>query len=285
MSIEATAHYPARLDLPRLAPGLKLGQDGIWFAQHGGAISYPAHGNAACRQIEDRSFWFKHRSRCIVALVRRFAPDEPLLDIGGGNGFVAHALQAAGIPPVLLEPGLEGAVAARRRGIEQVVCARLEDVDFRPGAIASIGLFDVLEHIEDDLAALHRVRALMRDGSRLFLTVPAFNLLHSADDVAAGHFRRYTRAGLLRLLRQAGFAPEFATYLFAPLPLPLFLLRSVPSWLGLRRGLDERQAAEHVPQGLVARMIEAVLAAEASRIESGRTVPFGTSCCAVAAAS
>jgi hypothetical protein len=47
--------------------------------------------------ITCRSFWFLHRNRCIVSLVRRFAPDGRFLDIGGGNGYVARGLVAAGI--------------------------------------------------------------------------------------------------------------------------------------------------------------------------------------------
>ncbi len=90
------------LDLASLAPGLERRDDGLWFARRQASVSYPAHGNAACLAVEDRSFWFRHRNRCIVSLVRRFPPDGPLLDIGGGNGYVAKSLAVAGIPCVLV---------------------------------------------------------------------------------------------------------------------------------------------------------------------------------------
>src|SRR5204863_103930 len=106
----------------------------------------------------------------------------------------------------------------RHRGIEQVICARLEDVRFPAGSIASAGMFDVLEHIEDDLGALRAVRTILRSGGHLFLTVPAYNLLHSEDDVAAGHFRRYTVSSLTRVLREAGFQIAYSGHLFGPLP-------------------------------------------------------------------
>jgi SAM-dependent methyltransferase len=269
-------------DVASLAPGLERRADGIWFARRQAPVSYPEHGNAACLQIEDRSFWFRHRNRCIASVVRRFAPQEALLDIGGGNGYVAKGLTEAGIACALLEPGVDGALAARARGVDPVICARLEDVGMAPGSVSAAGMFDVLEHIEDEAGALQQVHALLRPGGLLFLTVPAYALLHSADDVAAGHFRRYTLRSLRRAVVGTGFRPEYATYLFAPLPPGVLLLRTLPSVLGLRRPADaEIQSSEHVRQGLTARIVDRLLDTEAQRIGSGGTIPFGTSCLAV----
>jgi len=273
----------ALLDLAVMAPGLELRDPGIWFARSQGAISYPAYGNAACLAVEDRSFWFRHRNRCIVSLVRRFSPGGVFLDIGGGNGFVAKGLTEAGVTCVLVEPGIDGALAAHARGIDPVICARLEDSDLPPESSDAAGMFDVLEHIEDETTALRRVRALLRPGGRLFLTVPAYPFLFSTDDVMAGHYRRYTTASLSRALLASGFHIEFASYMFAPLPPPIFLLRTAPTLLGLRRDAgDRRNEAEHNPSGLAARVIDRLLAWEFRRLDAGRSVWFGTSCICVA---
>lgn len=271
------------IDVEVLARGIHRGGNGIWYAHTSAAVSYPAHGNAACLQVEDRSFWFRHRNRCIAMLVGRFPPDGPFLDIGGGNGYVAKGLLAAGFPCILVEPGEEGAQAARSRGIDPVICATLEDSTFSPASIAAAGLFDVLEHIEDDTATLRHVHALLKPGGHLFATVPAYQLLFSADDADAGHFRRYTLSRLTRTLTEAGFTVAFASYLFAPL-LPIVLLcRTVPSWLGLRRPADAaRNEAEHAPQGLLARWMDRALALEFNRFAAGRRIPTGGSCIIVA---
>jgi SAM-dependent methyltransferase len=269
-------------DLSIQAPGLELRADGIWFARRQAPVSYPEHGNAACLQIEDRSFWFRHRNRCIASVVRRFAPHGALLDIGGGNGYVSKGLTEAGIACALVEPGIDGALAARARGVDPVICARLEDVGMAPESIGAAGMFDVLEHIKDEANALRQVRALLRPGGLLFLTVPAYAFLHSADDVAAGHFRRYTLRSLTRAVIGSGFRPEYGTYLFAPLPPVVLLLRTLPSLLGLRRPADaELQSSEHVPEGLTARAMDRLLDIEAKRIEAGGSIPFGTSLLAV----
>ena len=52
---------------------------------------------------------------------------------------------------------MEGAVAASCRGLEQVICAGLEDVDFRSESISRVGMFDVLEHVQDDVGALRHI--------------------------------------------------------------------------------------------------------------------------------
>ena len=69
---------------------LRLGEDGIYYAIGSEAISYPEEGNEACFQIEDQSFWFRHRNHCIQELVRKFPPNGkgPIFDVGAGNGFL-----------------------------------------------------------------------------------------------------------------------------------------------------------------------------------------------------
>lgn len=271
------------VDIATLAPGLKQDDSGLWFAGRQAGVSYPAHGNAACLAVEERSFWFRHRNRCIVSLVGRFSPGGVFFDIGGGNGYVANGLIEAGIACALIEPGIDGAVAARARGIDPVICARLEDAELPPASIAAAGMFDVLEHIEDEEAALRRVHGLLRPGGRLFITVPAYQFLFSVDDRIAGHFRRYTIASLTGALLESGFRVELASYMFAPLPPLVFLLRTLPTKLGLRRGIDpERDAAEHAPGGIAARLMDWLLRVELRRIRAGRSLPFGGSCLCVA---
>jgi len=273
----------APLDLAALVPTLRRGEAGIWFGPRQANVSYPAHGNACCLALEDGSFWFRHRNQCIVSMVRRFHPEGVFLDIGGGNGFVAKGLTDAGVRCALIEPGIEGAFAARARGIDPVICARLEDTALPPASIEAAGMFDVLEHIEDDASVLRQVHALLRPGGRLFLTVPAYRFLFSADDKVAAHFRRYSRTSLAQALTGAGFAIAYAGYMFAPLPLPIFLCRTIPSWLGLRQGSNpERDATEHAPDGPAARLLARLLAAELRRLQRGRTLPFGSSCLCVA---
>lgn len=219
----------------------------------------------------------------IVEFVSRFHLRGVFLDVGGGNGYVAKALIGAGIHCVLVEPGVDGALAARARAVEPVICARLEDANLPSGCAASIGLFDVLEHIEDEAGALKLIHSLLEPAGRLFLTVPSYQFLSSSEDSAAGHFRRYTIPRLRRVLAKSKFRIEFSSYIFAPLPPLILLTRTIPSRLGMRNaGKPEAACSEHAPGGPAAWLMDRMLDLELLRLHAGKRIPFGGSCFCVA---
>ncbi len=69
----------------------------------------------------------------------------------------------------------------------------------------TIVCLNVLEHIEDDVAALGNMRSLLRPGGRLILYVPANPRLYCAIDRGVGHYRRYRMGEVLERLERAGF--------------------------------------------------------------------------------
>jgi SAM-dependent methyltransferase len=249
------------------------------------AVSYPADGNAVCFQLEDGSFWFRHRNRCITAAVEQFPPAGAILDIGGGNGFVARALIDAGYSATLLEPGEEGAWNARtHRKIPDVIHATLEDAGLATGSVTAAGLFDVLEHIDDDRGFVERLRELMAPGGVVYVTVPAHQWLWSVTDVDAGHFRRYSTAQLRERFTRAGFDVLYATYFFEALLVPFYLMRTLPYALGLSkaRAASDYQTEHAAGGGLLSTILEKLLAREVSVITRRRTLVTGTSCLLVA---
>lgn len=261
--------------------------DGIWNAAGKTDISYPPEANDLLFYIEDRSFWFRHRNNCIISAVEAFPPDRNgfFIDIGGGNGFVSRALIDAGFATVLLEPGRTGALNAKKRGVRDVICATTETAQIRKKSVAAVGLFDVLEHFKEDAAFLQSIHSLLKPDGKLFLTVPAYPLLWSEEDVNAGHFRRYTRKSIGALLEQAGFAILYSSCFFRLLPVPIFLLRTIPFLLGIKKRLkpEEKMARDHAAQkvsgpGLLNRM----LSSEAETIRRKKTMRFGGSCIIVA---
>ena len=73
-------------------------------------------------------------------------------------------------------------------------------------------LINVLEHLQDDRAAVRKVRSELRMDGTLVIFVPAFGLLMSDLDRRLGHYRRYTTAGLRKLLEGAGFTVSTLRY-------------------------------------------------------------------------
>lgn len=271
-----------RAEPPGGATNLRRDAHGIWTTQSSSAISYPEDGNDLCFSIERDSFWFMHRNAVILDVLQRFPPPGVFYDIGGGNGFVAAAAAAAGWPTVLVEPGRSGAEHAVQRGIDDVVCATTESAGFLPATFPAVGLFDVVEHIENDVDFLASIRHLMRPGGRVYLTVPAFQMLWSQEDTSAGHYRRYTARSLANVLKSAGFEIEYQTYFFFFLPLPVFLLRTLPSWIGQRKTPTAESASrEHTAGGLANRVVGKLLDWERRRLQRG-AMTVGGSCLAVA---
>jgi len=274
----------AEINLAAIASQLELGPDGVWVSRRQAGVSYPSEGNANCLGLEEDSFWFEHRNYCIQALMERYPPPGLVFDIGGGNGYVAEGLMRAGLPVALVEPGWQGIANARRRGLDMLVCSTLEDAGFYPETFPAVGLFDVLEHIQDDQAFLEEIYPLLIPGGRVYLTVPAFQLLWSVDDGYAGHYRRYSAGDIQRRLARAGLKVEFASYIFSILPLPVFLMRALPSRLGWQKGDDwDRYQQEHTRRaGLAGWFLQGWLDCELSALRKGWKMIMGGSCLVVA---
>ncbi len=272
------------LDLSKITAGLHQDADRIWRAPRTARVNYPDEANAFCFSVEEGSFWFLHRNAALLELLRQYPPGGWLADIGGGNGFVSLALTRAGFDTVMIEPGAVGIRNAASRGLTSLVHATLQEADFAPESVPAAGLFDVLEHVDDDRQLLRDVHRTLTPGGRLFLSVPAYASLWSTEDDLVGHHHRYTTTNLARIVEGAGFVVELATYLFAPLPLPILLLRTIPSKLGWRRTLDAEQIREELkrPPGAGSRLLTNILGLELRALRNRRRIPFGSSCLMVA---
>ncbi|MFZ2957722.1 MAG: methyltransferase domain-containing protein [Candidatus Ozemobacteraceae bacterium] len=251
---------------------------GFWKKTTNSKIHYPAEGNSLISHIEDRSFWFRHRNSCICTILSAFPPPlRQILDVGGGNGFVAKAIQNMGLQVTLLEPGA-GAEIAYSRGVKTVIQSTLEE--FPPMELPSVGLFDVLEHIKDDLSFLEFIASSMGYGERIYITVPAFHILWSGEDETAQHFRRYTLKKLKSTLVKAGFSIEFGSYFFSFLPFPIFLQRTLPFLLGCNKQeelkISEKEHSFALP-ALLDVIFKNILAWENKSLKARVTIPFGGS--------
>jgi SAM-dependent methyltransferase len=281
---------PASSDLPPPSttswqpPGQGLQwNDGIWRAPDIPELSYPDEGGDQCFAVEDQSYWFLHRIDCLLTIARQFPPDGTLYDIGGGNGQMVARLSEAGIDAALVEPG-PGVFNAKRRGVTKIIQATTANAGFVPGSLPATGAFDVLEHIQDDAGLLRELHALMPPGGRFYCTVPAGPGLWSHEDDSAGHYRRYQRKGLCELLEGTGFEVDFVSHLFTWLPLPLWLLRSLPSTLGRQAPppSESNMTRDHSLPTIIRPIVEKIHRRELRQLAAHRPLPRGTSLLAVA---
>jgi len=255
----------------------------IWYSNDSSPLSYPEDDHNDYFKIEENSYWFLHRNKSLLTLIKKYSPDQLFFDIGGGNGFVSKAIEDENIPVVLVEPGHDGVKNAKIRGLRNIFCGSIQDISGLKGEIHSIGTFDVIEHIEDDSQFVISLFDLLVSGGFLYLTVPAYKSLWSDEDVRAGHFRRYRLKTITTLLKKIGFEIEYSTYFFSILLFPLFLIRTLPSKFGIKKNTKSNMQKEHKNvKGVIGAIINFIWGLELRNIQKGKTIPFGTSCLIVA---
>ena len=275
------------IDIQSISEVLTLKDNGIWFSDELANISYPSDGNEACFMVEDNSFWFKHRNNCIISIIKSFPPkkDQTIFDVGGGNGFVSNGIAEAGFDVALIEPGIQGVLNAKKRGVKNVICATTETAKIRQHSLPAIGLFDVIEHIEDEVIFLRSIKELLSKDGYLYATVPAYSLLWSDEDTNAGHFKRYTVKSISQVLESSGFKVVYSSYIFRFLPIPVFFFRTLPYKLGISKRDDSPKniSKDHtVKSGISEKIISKILNAEINNIQNKKSMTFGSSCLIVA---
>jgi SAM-dependent methyltransferase len=261
------------------------------------AAGYAPQHFAVVAAAERRHFWFRARNRVLLTVLaplgRRMLAGARVLEIGCGTGNTLRVLEQA--CPTALVVGMdlfaEGLQYARRETRAHLLQGRAEAAPFRT-PFDLIGLFDVLEHIDRDAAALVAIRDLLAPGGHLVLTVPARRSLWSDVDVAARHARRYERDELVARLDTAGFDVRYVTP---------FMTATYPAlWLSRRLRRADAQAAnaaqlptptqEH-DESVYAELrvnpwvnaaFDASLRPERWIVRAGRRLPFGSSLLAVA---
>ena len=123
-----------------------------------------------------------------------------VLDFGAGSGEFARRLREMGADVVCIEP--DAVMCERLIGEGFVAFRTLEEVT---DSFDSVVMMNVLEHVEDDGALLTQLAQRMAPEGRLFVFVPALQILYSKFDALIGHFRRYSHDSLERAVSNAGF--------------------------------------------------------------------------------
>ncbi len=156
-------------------------------------------------------------------IISYFAPHlgSHVMEVGAGVGAISSLLlEQPGVSDlVLLEPADNLFPLLRDRFARDsrvtLVHGHVEDMA-GSSSVDSVVLVNVLEHIEDDLAALRTIHGLLKPGGTVLLFVPALPWLFGSLDRSFGHFRRYEKLVLTDRLRMANFKIEYCRYLNFP---------------------------------------------------------------------
>lgn len=164
-------------------------------------------------KMEDFYWWHVGRKSILKHLLSRLeSKPRRILNVGCGTGGLISLLEGFG-EVTNVDPSKEAVSFCHRKGFANVIAISEKSLPFPDRSFDLIVATDVLEHINDDLAALHEWRRVLSDGGALVMTVPAYQWLWSSHDEALHHFRRYSASQLHNLVNRAGFLVNKRSYI------------------------------------------------------------------------
>lgn len=232
-------------------------------------------------RTEDRHWWFAGRRRILASVIETLEPGPAaqILEIGAGTGGNLGMLRHFGEVDAVELDDYARAKALEKTGVPVRKGHLPDGLPFDGAGFDLVCLFDVLEHVEDDVAALQALREQLKPGGRIVLTVPAHPWLWSGHDVKLHHYRRYTAEALRQCCETAGCRVERMSY-FNLLLFPLAVAaRLADRLLPRKKSLGEEPPAEPINRAFL------TLFASEARWLRRFDLPYGVSLLAVLAAA
>src|SRR6185295_7929574 len=189
-------------------------------------------------EVEESHWWYIGRRRIIASFVKAICDQVKgrrarILDVGCGTGANLVRLSDFGdAEGVDISP--DALKFCRERGLNNVKLGAAESLPYEDGEFDLVTAFDVVEHMDDDLAGLREMRRVLRPGGRVLLFVPTFMFLWGVQDDVSNYRGRYRLPELRRVLEQAGFEVERTTYANITFFLPILLVRKLMRLTGIK---------------------------------------------------
>ena len=226
-------------------------------------------------QVELSHWWYTGRRKILAGFVeeicRRVTDRRArILDVGCGTGANLIMLSKYGDAEGV-DVSEDALAFCRERGLDKVRLGAGEALPYEDGTFDLVTAFDVVEHMDDDLAGLSEMYRVLRPGGRALLFVPTFMFLWGLQDDVSHHRRRYRLPELRRVLEQAGFEIERMTYANITFFLPILFVRKLMRLTGIKA---ESENSINVPalNGMLGRLFGAE-----SWILRFMNLPFGVS--------
>lgn len=146
------------------------------------------------------------RESILLRALLEVRPGKRVLDVGAGQGTFTRRLIAMGFDVTSTDLSEAALDVLRDRTKANVVRADATRLPFDDRAFDAVVLGEVLEHLEDDDAALREARRVLAPSGVVAISVPRNPAWFARSDEWAGHVRRYLRDPLIELVEGAGFA-------------------------------------------------------------------------------
>lgn len=183
-----------------------------------------------------------------------------ILEIGCGAGALLAEFADRGFEAVGVEMSREGRRMAEMFAADVTGMTVLEEpAEGWDDRFSYLFSFEVLEHIEDDVAALTEWVKWLKPGGKATLSVPAHMKLWGASDIFAGHFRRYSKEQVYSLLTEAGLEDVSVEIYGFPISNMVEPMRNAYHNRQLKQGADQRDMKAATENSGVDRDLEARL--------------------------
>lgn len=182
-------------------------------------------------RLEKSHFWFKARRNFILQLLKDAPKNSRILDVGCSSGLLLHDLKSIGF----LSDNLYGidisetAISnCKKEGLTNCYVMSGDAISFEHKFDIIIAS-DSLEHIENDFTAVKNWEQHLNKNGKVYIFVPAFNVLWSQHDVENKHYRRYKKCQLVEVVTTSNLKVLRASYWNFFLFLPVLIVRKIQS--------------------------------------------------------
>ncbi|HEX5400464.1 MAG TPA: methyltransferase domain-containing protein [Verrucomicrobiae bacterium] len=154
-------------------------------------------------RVEQRHWFYVGKREIVRAWINRchaLQPTNLLVDCGAGTGIFVEEMRA--FCRVLATDDFDESLQllAARLGTASVVRGSCSALPLADNSTDVLTALDVIEHVQDDRAAMKEFFRVLRPGGIAVVTVPALMALWSDWDVSLRHHRRYSQRTLRAII-------------------------------------------------------------------------------------
>lgn len=227
--------------------------------------------------LEETHWWHKAKQDVLIEIFAKFLDkkDPEILDVGCGTGKTLETLQKYG-NSYGIDSSKHAISYCLKRGFKNVKVGSAYKIPFKTGSFDVITMLDVLEHTDEE-RTLPEVNRVLKKGGLLIVTVPAHQSLWSQWDIVLHHKKRYSKLGLVDVLKTNGFSVTKISYLYSFLVGPVIFVRFVKSLI-----FKEKYPSDFKVSTPLANAILGAMANIERRVFMTTGLPTGTSLVCVA---
>lgn len=168
------------------------------------------------KQMEDTHWWHRTKREIIASVIQKEIDKTKkklrILEIGAGTSLlIKEFIHSA--DTFALDRSKTALSLSKKNGIGNTIHADLGTYSgYKKNFYDIVVAADVLEHLADDYGAVKKIHDMLKKGGIFIIHVPAHQSLFSYWDKSLGHFRRYEKKDLQKLIKSAPFSVSFLSF-------------------------------------------------------------------------